>query len=168
MISYYGEEIGMVNNMDITWEQTVDPSGCNCGIDEYNTEPCSRDPERTPMQWNDQTNAGFSEAEPWLPVNSNYLTLNVEAQQAAETSSLKIYQDLVELRKSDVTFQYGELETVVIDDVLAFSRMQEDSFYEVFVTAANFGEAETTVDLSQFSEFLPNGLVIVSSTGSIG
>ena len=41
-LSRQGEEIGMVNNMDISYEESVDPKGCNCGPDEYLTRSCSR------------------------------------------------------------------------------------------------------------------------------
>ena len=81
-VTYQGEEIGMINT-NITWEDTLDPAGLACGPQGY--QQCSRDPERTPMQWSGQTNAGFSSANTtWLPVNPNYPWLNVEAQEKAE------------------------------------------------------------------------------------
>ena len=55
---YYGEEIGMVD-ADISYEDTMDPWGCNCGPINYAN--CSRDPARTPMQWSQNKNAGFSQ-----------------------------------------------------------------------------------------------------------
>ncbi len=54
-VTYYGEEIGM-QDTEISWEDTVDPFGCNAGPDRY--QIFSRDPERTPMQWNDEINSG--------------------------------------------------------------------------------------------------------------
>jgi alpha-glucosidase len=54
-VTYYGEEIGM-QDTEISWEDTVDPAGCNAGPDRY--QIFSRDPERTPMQWNDEKNSG--------------------------------------------------------------------------------------------------------------
>ena len=76
-----GEEIGMTNNMNITFEETQDPSGIRCGPDHY--QECSRDPVRAPLQWNsDDPTAGFSSnasAHTWLPVNADYLKgVNVE------------------------------------------------------------------------------------------
>ena len=59
-VTYQGEEIGMTNNFDISFEQTVDPRGINCGEEHYNDYGCSRDPERTPFQWDNTENAGFS------------------------------------------------------------------------------------------------------------
>ena len=58
-VVYYGEEIGMVD-ADISYENTMDPWGCNCGPINYVN--CSRDPARTPMQWDGAKNAGFSQS----------------------------------------------------------------------------------------------------------
>ena len=78
-----GEEIGMTNNMNISFEETQDPSGIRCGPDHY--QECSRDPVRTPLQWNsDDNTAGFSSnhsAHTWLPVNADYLNgINVKVR----------------------------------------------------------------------------------------
>ena len=54
------------------------------------------------MQWSDDKNSGFSQADStWLPVNPNYIDLNVESQKAAEESHLKVYQALSKLRQDD-------------------------------------------------------------------
>uniref|UniRef100_A0A0C9QUV0 MAL1_1 protein n=1 Tax=Fopius arisanus TaxID=64838 RepID=A0A0C9QUV0_9HYME len=55
-VTYYGEEIGMIDKTDISYEDTQDPAGCNAGREKYKEK--SRDPVRTPMQWNDDINAG--------------------------------------------------------------------------------------------------------------
>jgi len=54
-VTYYGEEIGMEDTF-LTWEETIDPAGCNTDPERY--EQFSRDPARTPMQWNNSTSAG--------------------------------------------------------------------------------------------------------------
>lgn len=55
-VTYYGEEIGMIDKSDISFNDTQDPVGCSAGPDKYKQH--SRDPERTPMQWDNSTNAG--------------------------------------------------------------------------------------------------------------
>ena len=55
-VTYYGEELGM-ENTPVSWELTVDPAGLNAGL--LNYQKHSRDPERTPMQWNSDKNAGI-------------------------------------------------------------------------------------------------------------
>ena len=61
------------------------------------------------MQWDASDNAGFTDpgVETWIPLNSNYVTLNVEAQQPDPLSHLSIYKSLVQLRYSDPTFKVG-------------------------------------------------------------
>eukprot|EP00095_Tigriopus_kingsejongensis_P002649 maker-scaffold441_size170131-snap-gene-0.35 protein:Tk02649 transcript:maker-scaffold441_size170131-snap-gene-0.35-mRNA-1 annotation:"hypothetical protein LOTGIDRAFT_141370" len=171
-INYYGEEIGMTNNMDITYEQTVDPSGCNCGPDRYNEEPCSRDPERTPMQWTSGFNAGFNaegSAEPWLPVNANFQTLNVEAQQTDPDSHLNVFRAMAVLKRLEPTFTYGRAETKLDGDILSIARVQDEIFYGVYVTMVNFGaEAQTANIFQSFQPYLENAVVLISSTGSTG
>ena len=70
----------------------------------------SRDNARTPMQWSDEANAGFTTAKPWLKVNENYKAINVAAQEKDPSSVLNYYRRLVALRKSDEfkeLFTYG-------------------------------------------------------------
>jgi len=55
-VTYNGDEIGMVDKRDISWEDTQDPQACNAGKEHY--AAASRDPERTPFQWNAEKNAG--------------------------------------------------------------------------------------------------------------
>ena len=99
-VTYNGEEIGMVNT-EVSWEDTVDPAGLNCGPDHFTEEGCSRDPERTPMQWNTNSQAGFTNASrAWLPVNPNYREgVNVRDQTASSDSHLGVYTALTDLRR---------------------------------------------------------------------
>lgn len=81
----------------LSWDDTVDPAACNSNPKIY--EQFSRDPERTPFQWNDEKNAGFSTADKtWLPVADNYKVINVKEEEAKENSHLKVYKSLKELR----------------------------------------------------------------------
>ena len=162
-VTYQGEEIGMADNMDITWEETVDNKGCNCGPELYLEPDCSRDPERTPMQWDDSANSGFSAAErTWLPVNENYVSLNVGEQQGTADSHLEIYRRLVALRGDLSTT--GEFETFVDGEVLAFATVDDQS--STHVTVINFGGIEQLVDLSGvFHEAYDMGYVVVAGAG---
>jgi len=98
-VTYQGEELGM-RDTDISWEETRDPAGCACGPTRY--QECSRDPERTPFQWSNETNAGFSNGSAtWLPLNPNYPWLNLASQEAeGHNSHLGVYKDIQAFRKT--------------------------------------------------------------------
>jgi oligo-1,6-glucosidase len=68
----------------------------------------SRDNSRTPMQWDDSHQAGFTSGEPWIKVNSNYLDVNVKKAQQDKDSILHYYKKLISLRKQEEVFVYGE------------------------------------------------------------
>jgi glycosidase len=146
-IVYNGDEIGMVNNMNITYNQSLDPQGCNYGPTEY--LQYSRDPERTPMQWNNSLQAGFTgpTATPWLPVNSNYPYLNVMVQQTETKSHLNVFKTLVALRTQD-SIMYGSLEFLeVTEQAISFTRVLRGSLgYAVII---NFSAQAAQVDLTR-------------------
>lgn len=72
----------------------------------------NRDNSRTPMQWDDTLNGGFTNGEPWFPVNLNYKTINVAQQLEDEHSVLQFYKDLIQLRKSNDVYVYGQFDLV--------------------------------------------------------
>ena len=119
-VTYQGEEIGMINT-DISYEDTVDPSGCNCGPDRYNQSSCSRDPERTPMQWSgSEIKAGFSSAsKTWLPINPNYVNINVDNELMDPFSHLSIYKTLIAARYSDDAFDVGDFKGLTGNNMYA-------------------------------------------------
>ena len=90
---YYGEEIGMKNGA-ITRRQIRDPVGIK-----YWPLNKGRDPERTPMQWSADANAGFSAAEPWLPVADTYREVNVRPRWTIRARSSAGTATLLALRK---------------------------------------------------------------------
>lgn len=73
-VTYYGEEIGMIDKTDISWEDTQDPQGCNAGKERFQTQ--SRDPFRTPFQWNGEVNAGMKLYESCKTHKSVYLLVS--------------------------------------------------------------------------------------------
>ncbi|XP_012267099.2 maltase 2-like [Athalia rosae] len=120
LVTYNGDEIGMLDG-ELSWEETVDPSACNTNEEIY--EPYSRDPERTPFQWDATTSAGFSTSSTtWLPVNPNYLWLNLAAQQVQEHSHYHVYQAMTTLRKIPLLKRGDLTVTVMSSNVLAIVR----------------------------------------------
>jgi len=102
-IMYYGEELGMENNDPRRKEDVKDPVGrVGWPVDK------GRDGERTPMQWNDSANAGFSTADPWLPVPASFKTHNVEAELKDPDSILQFYRHVLTLRREDPALREGE------------------------------------------------------------
>lgn len=123
---YQGEELGMTNPGYEKIDEYRDVESINYYrilLDEGKTEEealnilgqRSRDNSRSPMQWNSEKYAGFSESEPWIGVAKNYKYINVEAEEKDEDSVLNYYRKLVDLRKQyeiiqdgSVEFMYGE------------------------------------------------------------
>ncbi|MEN9939192.1 MAG: hypothetical protein RLZZ387_5771 [Chloroflexota bacterium] len=111
---YYGDELGMPN-VDIPPEQFQDPQGINIGI--------SRDPSRTPMQWDAGPGAGFTTGQPWLPLAPDYSARNVAAQRDDPRSLLTLHRRLLALRRTEPALTHGSY--VPLDaggDVLAYVR----------------------------------------------
>ena len=133
-----GEELVM-ENVHLTWEETVDPQSCNSNKDVY--EANSRDPARTPFPWDDSKNAGFSTGDKtWLPVGTNYKTVNVMAQELAENSHLKIFRRLTSIRKQPV-FKNGTYSGFLSNsnNVYAYKRQLGD---QIAIIVLNFGKRD--------------------------
>jgi alpha-glucosidase len=83
-----------------------------------------RDNSRTPMQWSDELNAGFSTGDPWMKVNPNYKSINVESQKKDETSILNFYKAMIRLKKNNEVFTYGTYDLLLAEDpqVYAYTR----------------------------------------------
>lgn len=143
-VTYQGEELVMTDG-EVSWEETVDPQGVNAGEALY--KQYSRDPCRTPFQWDDSKNSGFSSAnKPWLPLAKNYTIVNVKAQEAAERSHLKIFRTLTSLRKTDKAFELGSVDVRLINnDVLGYLRKYND---QVRLIVLNFSANNYTIDLT--------------------
>lgn len=94
----------------ISWKDTKDPVACNTNPNDY--WKVSRDPERTPFQWDTSTAAGFSTNNTtWLPVSPDYKDVNVAFEENGTANShLKLYEELMKLRQTDA-LMYGSLET---------------------------------------------------------
>lgn len=117
---YYGEEIGMTD-VPLSPEEIRDPQGLN--MPDRNL---SRDPQRTPMQWDSSRNAGFSAHNPWLPLPANFRRINVAAQRDDQLSMFTFYKRLIRLRQQEPAFYGGTYEAVYSDDrIIAYRRVHE-------------------------------------------
>jgi alpha-glucosidase len=145
---YQGEEIGMTD-VPIPRERVRDPW-------EFNVPGLGlgRDPERTPMQWDASPHAGFSSSEPWLPVASDYRSVNVAAQSADRKSMLSLYRALISLRRSEPSLSIGSYRTVAATDrVLSYERNDDARALRV---ALNMSSESEEVEL--------RGRVLVSTS----
>lgn len=165
-VTYNGEEIAMEDKTDISWEDTMDPQACNADPDDL--QKLSRDPNRTPFQWDDSINAGFSTAnKTWIPVNDNYQTLNLAAQKSTNISHYKLYQKLTEMRKNSKALLEGSTKVNTLNDNKVLSIIRE-SGDETVILLINFADSQSvSVDLAANHNFKSNnGNVKVSSIGS--
>jgi alpha-glucosidase len=126
---YYGDEIGM-ENANIKKDQIRDLYGKL-----FHPFFKGRDGFRTPMHWNNDTHAGFSNTEPWLPVHPNYPEINVETQMGKNNSVYRVYKQLIELRKNNRALQEGVLDFVCkgTGNVLAYQRYTDNEKLLVFL-----------------------------------
>lgn len=156
---YQGQEIGM-ENLDF---HTIDEIDDISTLDEYKVareaglsdeealavaSAFSRDNARTPVQWDDGANAGFTTGKPWLKVNPNYKQINVQAQVNDEDSVLAFYKKLTRLRKSEEykeTIVYGQLIPYLEEEknLIAYFRKGE----KTLLVLANFQKDPRKVQL---------------------
>ncbi len=128
---YYGDEIGM-SQTDIRPDQVRDPWEKNLpGLG------LGRDGCRTPMQWDSTQQAGFSAAEPWLPLSQNFAMENVAAERQDAASMLNLYRALITLRRARPELALGAYKPVSADgDILMFEREHQG---QRVLVALNFG-----------------------------
>jgi len=139
---YQGQEIGMTNVKFENIAQIKDIRSKNearekllagDSIEEVLnfSNNTSRDNSRTPMQWNNRENSGFTTGVPWLKVNENYKFINVEDQIKDKNSIYNFYKNLIEIRKSSKALIYGKFNLILknIEDVFVYSRTFENEEY---------------------------------------
>jgi alpha-glucosidase len=124
---YYGDETGMENSK-IPKKYIQDLYGKI-----FYPFFRGRDRARTPMQWNSSRNAGFSTAQPWLPVAKNYQTINVETEQKDENSILNVYKQLLSLRKKHIVLQTGNITFFHKGQKNLLSYTRKDEQEEIFI-----------------------------------
>jgi len=128
---YYGDELGM-RDVPIPFREVVDPQGLNMP-----DKNLSRDPGRTPMQWDNSENAGFTNGKPWLRVDRNFQRVNVQSEKTDPYSMLSFYKKLLDLRRKEPSLAVGNYHPVGSDpQVMAFIRESED--HDKFLIVLNF------------------------------
>jgi alpha-glucosidase len=129
---YYGEEIGMVD-LTIPVDEIKDPAERNqpgLGL--------GRDPERTPMLWDSSPMAGFTEGWPWLPIDSESKSRNVDVQKQDQGSIYNLYRKLIELRRKHPVLIRGKIGDVRADNnVLRFERSDDEERLLVLLNMGN-------------------------------
>ena len=157
---YQGQEIGMENIKLHSIEEVDDIStldeyqiSLQAGLSEEealrSVNRFSRDNARTPMQWSDKENAGFTKGKPWLPLNPNYREINVEAEERDPDSVLRYYRKLIALR-SDPEYKdsivYGDFEPFMQEEsrLMAFYRRGEKN---CLLVLGNFRKEEREIEL---------------------
>lgn len=170
---YQGEELGMTNCPFNTLENFRDLESINAFHELTEQGKMTeeemmaaigykgRDNARTPMQWDDSANAGFSgaDATPWIMVNPNYTKINAKDQVSREDSVFKYYQKLIKLRHESDLIVYGTYDLILDDDkdIYAYIRTLGD---EKLIVYCNFSENIREVELPE--EFT-DGKILISN-----
>ena len=165
---YMGEEIGMTNAGFTDIRQYVDVESTNIfkvlkeqGKSEeeiyHILQERSRDNARTPMQWDDSLNAGFTSGTPWLQVCDRYKEINVKNDLEDPDSIFRYYQKLIQLRKENKVIQEGTFRQLLEDHTSVFAFQRTLGTEDVVVLANFYGsEAEITLDLTGYEMALSN------------
>lgn len=163
---YQGEELGMTNYHFTSLEECRDIEEINAYKDLVtdrhiysdqemleNISSKGRDNARTPMQWDDSQNAGFTTGTPWINVNPNYKTINAAAQVNDPNSIYNFYKQLIALRHAHDIIVYGEMDLLYEDahDLFAYTRSYND---EKITVLANWSDHEVTYDLTPEGDLL--------------
>lgn len=157
---YQGEELGMTNCPFTELSQLRDIESIN-GFNEWTqsgkvTEEqfwkyirfVGRDNARTPMQWDDSENAGFTTGTPWILVNPNYTTINAKAELADENSVFHYYKKLIKLRKEHDIIPYGKYQLLLPEDEELYVYTREYEGRKLLVVCS-FTEKERTCDIPE-------------------
>ena len=151
---YYGDEIGMKTTPPERVEDVKDPVGRTGWPREK-----GRDGERTPMQWEDSTNAGFTTGTPWLPVPPTYTTVNAKAAAGDPDSLLTWYEKLIQLKKTNPVMAHGANVMLDTENKKVLSWMRQMPGASPIVVSVNFTADPQTVDLTGGSAGLKSGPV---------
>ena len=168
---YQGEEIGMTNICFDDIKKYRDIETINYYNEKIKNEDekslierikiTSRDNARTPMQWDNNLNGGFSKATPWIDVNPNYKQINVKESLEDSNSIFNYYKELIKLRHNNDTIVYGDVKLIYPENesIFAYTRNLED---EQLMVVLNFYENEIdfkipdNIDINKLETILSN------------
>lgn len=175
---YQGQEIGMTNVQFPSIEDYDDVAVKNLyrlkreeGVPHQDIMDIiwasSRDNSRTPMQWTDGVNSGFTNGKPWMKVNPNYKTINVKAQEKDESSILNFYKKMIQLKKQEDVFTYGIYDLLLEKDkqIYAYTRTGEN---QSMIVITNLSTDDAVCDLGELEVSSSNLLLNNYSVGSHG
>lgn len=156
---YQGEEIGMTNPKFSSIDEYRDVESLNVyeikraqGMGENEIleilKHKSRDNSRTPVQWSDEPNAGFTKGKPWINPGDNYREINVEKALDDEDSIFYFYQKLIALRKQYEIITYGNYELILGEDEQIFAYIRNGADEKLLVIN-NFYGSETAFELPE-------------------
>lgn len=168
--TYQGDELGMTNIDMPTIEEYVDVAALGDyktamaqgrDMEEFMTQLnyYSRENARTPMQWDDSENAGFTTGTPWKRVNPNYPEINVANQEKNPNSVLNHFRKMTKLRNENLVLVYGAYDLLLEDhqQIYAYTRKLEE---EQMLVVLNFSEEEVAIP----SDDLPTpGQVVINN-----
>ena len=174
---YQGEELGMTNVYFDKLEDYRDIESINAfhqyvdsGIVKADDmmrylKEISRDNARTPMQWDDSKNAGFTDGTPWINVNPNYKEINAKAAVAEPDSVFHYYQELIKLRHTLPIIVYGKFQGLLEDSetIYAYERHLDG---QVLTVACNFTDQEQ--DCTLFDDLAGEELISNYKTHKAG
>ncbi|MFA6647134.1 MAG: alpha-glucosidase [Candidatus Izemoplasmatales bacterium] len=160
---YQGQEIGMTNAdyKDLSEYKDIETHniyklGRKLGMSHRRMmnkiKLMSRDNARTPMQWNDGQNAGFSNGNPWLKVNSNYKEINVEKELKNKRSVLNFYKQIIALRKKHEVIIYGDYTDIEYKNKVLYAYKRKLNNQEIYVLC-NFSNKEYQIKDYDFLNF---------------
>lgn len=162
---YQGEEIGMTNpsfeledyediELKTNYDKIVKQEKTISGTDFLKAaRKISRDNARTPMQWDDSKNAGFTKGKPWFKLNPNYKDLNVSDDLRSDKSVFKYYQELIKLRHVEPILKDGTFKLLLPDDknIFMYTRTLDD---EQWLVVANLsGDLQRVDALNKYVGF---------------
>ena len=171
---YQGEELGMTNVYFDKLEDYRDVESFNAYKEMTETGGVSheemmgylkkigRDNARTPMQWDDSENAGFTTGTPWIRVNPNYLEINAKQQVGNPDSVFSYYKELIRLRHENEVIVYGDYELLEPDneELFIYTRTLGD---EKLVVLCNFTDHDVMIPASVMAQIPDDAPIMISN-----